>query len=67
MNSLYDESLQNGIGLENEDDMVMAVQNEEIIGSFMGSSGTSLSVAGLYATVVIALGRFLRIMFDRIS
>jgi len=44
----------------------MLVYNEEVIGSFFGSA-LQLSVVGLYATIVITIGRFIRIIFDRIS
>ena len=40
--------------------------NEEVIGSLFGSA-FQLSVVGLYATIVVAIGRFLRLIFDRIS
>ena len=33
----------------------------------MGSSGTSVSVIGIYATIVLAIGRFVRLIFDKIS
>ena len=42
------------------------VFNEEVIGTLFGSS-FQFSVVGLYATIVVAIGRFLRIIFDRIS
>jgi hypothetical protein len=46
--------------------MVLFVSNDEVIGSLFGSA-LQLSVVGLYATIVIAIGRFLRLAFDRIS
>ena len=46
--------------------MVLVLYNEEVIGSLFGSA-LQLSVIGLYATIVIAIGRFLRLIFDRIS
>lgn len=46
--------------------MVLVVSNDEVIGSLFGSA-LQLSVVGLYATIVIAIGRFLRLAFDRIS
>ena len=45
--------------------MILAF-NEEVIGSLFGSA-FQLSVVGLYATIVVAIGRFLRLIFDRIS
>lgn len=49
-----------------EQNLVMLIYNEEVIGSFFGNA-LQLSVVGLYATIVIAIGRFIRIVFDRIS
>ena len=49
----------------NADSMVVIVYNEEVIGSILGN--LNLSVVGLYATIVIAIGRFIRLIFDRIS
>ena len=46
--------------------MVLVVYNEQVIGAFFGTA-LQLSVVGLYATIVIAIGRFLRLIFDRIS
>ncbi len=46
--------------------MVLIVYNEQVIGSLFGTA-LQLSVVGLYATIVIAIGRFLRLVFDRIS
>ncbi|TNV87609.1 hypothetical protein FGO68_gene11570 [Halteria grandinella] len=52
----------------NQDDhnLVLIVYNEQVIGSLFGTA-LQLSVVGLYATIVIAIGRFLRLAFDRIS
>lgn len=52
--------------VQEEQNLVILVYNEEVIGSFFGSA-LQLSVVGLYATIVIAIGRFIRIIFDRIS
>jgi hypothetical protein len=49
-----------------DNNLVMVLSNQEVIGSFMGAA-LSLSVIGLYATLVVAIGRFIRIIFDRIS
>ena len=46
--------------------MVLIVYNEQVIGSLFGTA-LQLSVVGLYAPIVIAIGRFLRLVFDRIS
>ena len=48
------------------DDMILIIYNEEVIGSLFGNA-LQLSVVGLYATIVIAIGRFIRLIFDRIS
>jgi hypothetical protein len=52
--------------VQEEQNLVMLVYNEEVIGSFFGNA-LQLSVVGLYATIVIAIGRFIRIVFDRLS
>jgi len=52
--------------VQEEQNLVILVYNEEVIGSFFGSA-LQLSVVGLYATIVIAIGRFIRIIFDRLS
>ena len=44
----------------------MVVYNEEVIGSLFGNS-FQFSVVGLYATIVVAIGRFIRLIFDRTS
>ena len=54
------------MGPREENNMVVIVYNEEVISSAFGSS-TNLSVIGLYATIVIAISQFIRIVFDRIS
>jgi hypothetical protein len=46
--------------------MVLVVYNEEVIGTLFGNA-FSFSVVGLYATIVVAIGRFLRLIFDRMS
>lgn len=46
--------------------LVMVAMNDEVIGSLFGNA-LNLSVVGLYATIVIAIGRFIRLIFDRIS
>jgi hypothetical protein len=45
----------------------MVVYNEEVMGSMLASTASSLSVIGLYVTLVYAIGSFLRIIFDRMS
>lgn len=52
--------------VQQEQNLVILVYNEEVIGSFFGNA-LQLSVVGLYATIVIAIGRFIRIVFDRLS
>ena len=46
--------------------MVLIVYNEEVIGALFGNA-LQLSVVGLYFTIVVAIGRFIRLIFDRIS
>jgi hypothetical protein len=63
MEGIFDSSA----GNTGEDyNLVMVLYNDEVIGSFLGSS-LNLSVVGIYATIVIAVGSFLRLIFDRIS
>jgi len=50
----------------NEKDLAIVVYNDKVISS-MFASAMSLSVVGVYVTIVFAVGRFLRIMFDRYS
>ena len=47
-------------------DLVLIVYNETVISSVL-SAVISLSVIGVYVTIVYAVGRFLRIIFDRYS
>lgn len=44
--------------------LVILLYNEKVIGTFLGNF-VQLSVIGLYATIVIAIGRFIRIIFDK--
>jgi hypothetical protein len=60
---IFNQSLSNK---KKDKNMVLLLHNQEVIGSFMGAA-LSLSVIGLYATLVIAIGRFIRLIFDRIS
>lgn len=46
--------------------MVVIIYNEHVIGSFFGTA-LQLSVLGLYVTFVIAIGRLIRALCDRIS
>jgi hypothetical protein len=44
--------------------------NDDVVSSFFGfgsDGGMPLSIIGLYATLVLAVGRFVRIFFDKIS
>ena len=52
--------------VKEEQALVMLIYNEEVIGAFFGNA-LQMSVVGLYVTIVIAIGRFLRIVFDKIS
>ena len=48
------------------DDLVILVYNENVMSNAL-SSVMSMSVIGIYVTIVYAVGRFLRILFDRFS
>ena len=48
------------------DDLVILLYNESVMSNVL-SSGMSMSVIGIYVTIVYAVGRFLRLMFDRYS
>lgn len=52
--------------VKEEQSLVIICYNEKVIGTFLGNF-VQLSVIGLYATIVIAVGRFVRILFDRIG
>lgn len=41
--------------------------NDFVFGSLFGASISNISVIGLYATFVFAIGKFIRLIFDRIS
>jgi len=45
----------------------MIVYNEDVVNSLIASSLSSLSVIGLYVTIVYAVGVIIRIVFERIS
>jgi len=47
-------------------DLVIVVYNDTVISNFL-SGAMSMSVIGVYVTIVYAVGRFLRIIFDRYS
>jgi len=47
-------------------DLVMVVFNETVLSSFFAGA-MSMSVIGIYVTIVYAVGNFLRIIFDRYS
>lgn len=50
----------------NDEDLVLLLYNEAVMGSLM-TSFASMSVIGVYVAVVLAVGRFLRVLFDRYS
>lgn len=52
--------------VKEDQSLVIILYNEKVIGTFLGNF-VQLSVIGLYATIVIAVGRFIRIIFDRIG
>lgn len=43
------------------------LMNDFVFGSLFGASISNISVIGLYATFVFAIGKFIRLFFDRIS
>jgi hypothetical protein len=47
-------------------DLVIVVFNENVLSSFFAGA-MSMSVIGIYVTIVYAVGNFLRIIFDRYS
>lgn len=47
-------------------DLVIVVYNDTVISNFLAGAMT-MSVIGVYVTIVYAVGRFLRIIFDRYS
>jgi hypothetical protein len=51
----------------NENKLTFVLINDFVIGSLFGAAVTNVSVIGLYATFVLAIGRFVRIFFDKIS
>lgn len=48
------------------DDLVLLIYNDQVMGNVL-SSVMNMSVIGIYVTIVYAVGRFLRILFDRYS
>lgn len=60
--SLYTDKQKSKYG----NDLILIVYNESVISSVL-SAVISLSVIGVYVTIVYAVGRFLRIIFDRYS
>jgi len=61
-NAVSGEQSQNAI----QKDMVIVLYNDSVLSNFL-SSAMSLSVIGVYVTIVYAVGRFLRLIFDRYS
>merc|ERR1712046_284148 len=49
-----------------EQNLVIIVHNEHVIGSLFGQA-MQFSVLGIYVSFVIAIGRLIRLLFDRIS
>lgn len=52
--------------VKEEQNLVVILYNEHVIGSLFGTA-LQISVLGLYVTFVIAIGRLIRVLFDRIS
>lgn len=61
-----DKKLMSNKKVKDDQSLVIICYNEKVIGTFLGNF-VQLSVIGLYATIVIAVGRFVRILFDRIG
>lgn len=61
-----DKKLMSRKKVKEDQQLVILLYNEKVIGTFLGNF-VQLSVIGLYATIVIAVGRFIRIIFDRIG
>jgi hypothetical protein len=49
-----------------EQNLVIIVHNEHVIGSLFGQA-MQFSVLCIYVSFVIAIGRLIRLLFDRIS
>lgn len=47
--------------------MEFFVLNELAFGSIIGAISNNGSILGIYATFVLAVGRFIRLMYDKIS
>lgn len=55
---------------DKNDEIVFVLINDDVVSSFFGfnSDGSMpLSIIGIYATLVLAVGRFVRVFFDRLS
>eukprot|EP01017_Pseudomicrothorax_dubius_P009122 TRINITY_DN13051_c0_g1_i2.p1 TRINITY_DN13051_c0_g1~~TRINITY_DN13051_c0_g1_i2.p1 ORF type:complete len:122 (+),score=23.28 TRINITY_DN13051_c0_g1_i2:95-460(+) len=53
---------------QNQDNAIsMFLVSDQVVGSFLSKNGMELSVVGLYVTIVLAIGRFVRLIFDKIS
>ena len=46
--------------------MEFFVLNELAFGSIIGAISNNVSILGIYATFVLAVGRFIRLMYDKI-
>jgi len=51
---------------ENKDSVKMVLVNDYVMGSMFSSLG-SMGITGLYVTVVLAIGRVVRGMFEKVS
>jgi len=60
--SLYVDKQKSSFG----NDLVLIIYNETVMSTVL-SAVMSMSVIGVYVTIVYAVGRFLRIIFDRYS
>lgn len=62
LNIIYEEDDPENV----KQDLVIVVFNENVLSSFFAGA-MSMSVIGIYVTIVYAVGNFLRIIFDRYS
>lgn len=56
-----------GLFKNSENSVTFVLINDFVFGSLFGASISNISVIGLYATFVFAIGKFIRIFFDKIS
>lgn len=55
------------IGALSSNKVEFFVLNELAFGSIIGAMTNNVSIIGIYATFVLAVGRFIRLTYDKIS